>query len=226
MHILRMRKVRKALGKKKVLRGLDLDIRKGEIMALVGPSGSGKSTLLRCVNRLLELDGGDIRLGGRSIRELPPVELRRKAVLVSQDAVMLPGTVRDNVAYGPSLLGDVDEGVVRRAMKDAGLPPGFAGKDASKLSGGEKKRVALARAVALEPDVLLLDEPTAGVDPRRMEMVEKAIVDMAKGRGLTVLWITHDVPQAKRVGTRIANLKAGVVRQVGDADKFRWEGAY
>jgi putative ABC transport system ATP-binding protein len=227
MDALDMRGVKKALGEKRVLRGVDLEVRKGEIMALVGPSGSGKSTLLRCVNRLIEVDGGKIYFGGEEIRALPPADLRRRAVLVPQEAVMLEGTVRDNVAYGPAMMGGtLDEKGVVKCLEDSGLGRRYLEKDAGKLSGGEKRRVALARALALEPEVLLLDEPTAGVDPKRMETMERAIVDMVRDRGLTVLWVTHDVPQALRVGQRIANLKGGVVKQVSTSDKFRWEGAY
>lgn len=216
----------KKLGKKKVLKGIDLSIRKGEVMALVGPSGSGKSTLLRTMNRLIELDSGSILFKGRVITEIDPVELRRAAVLVPQESVMLPGTVSENISYGPRLAGMTGTCDVDGCLEDAGLARKMADKDAYKLSGGEKKRVSLARALALRPQVLLLDEPTVGVDPKKVEKMEATILNFAKDRSLTVIWVTHDVPQAMRVADRIANLKSGRVKNVEKASDFKWEGAY
>ncbi|MFO8050497.1 MAG: phosphate ABC transporter ATP-binding protein [Thermoplasmatota archaeon] len=226
MSVIEVKDARKRLGKKNVLKGIDLKVRKGEIMALVGPSGSGKSTLLRTINRLIELDKGSIRFKGKDIKGIDPVELRRSAVMVTQESVMLPGTVRYNVTYGPKLAGMFESCNVKKCLRDAGLSPKMADKDASKLSGGEKKRVSLARALALRPEVLLLDEPTAGVDPKRVDRMERTILDFAKDRRLTVIWVTHDVPQAMRVADRIANLKAGKVKSVKRTTEFQWEGAY
>ena len=217
---------KKNLDGKQILRGVNLEVEKGEIMAVVGPSGSGKSTLLRCLNRLIEMDGGDVFFEGKDIKSLPPVSLRREIVLVHQESAMLQGTVLDNVSYGPALQGEVDPAHIHKCLKEAGLPAEFAEKDASKLSGGEKKRVALARALALRPKVLLLDEPTAGVDPKKIEQVEKTIVAFSKNHDLTVLWVTHHMEQAKRVSSQIANLKEGTVREVKKTDEFQWEGAY
>jgi putative ABC transport system ATP-binding protein len=226
MNHITIKGVTKNLGKKQVLRGINLAIKKGEIMALVGPSGSGKSTLLRCLNRLTEIDAGEIKYEGQDIREIPPVDLRRQLSLVHQESVMLPGTVYDNIAYGPSLKGRVERDVILRALMDAGLPVEFLDKDASKLSGGEKKRVALARALALHPQVLLLDEPTSGVDPKNVERIERTIIDFSRNRGLTVLWVTHYVEQAIRVSTRIANLKNGRITTMKKTQDFQWEVAY
>ena len=209
-----------------MLRGVDIEVNKGEIMALVGPSGSGKSTLLRCLNRLLEIDSGEIIINGKDIRMISPVALRRNVVLVHQESAMFPGTVYENVAYGPSLLGKVEKEHIIRCLIESGLSGSYAKKDASKLSGGEKNRVALARALALRPKVLLLDEPTEGVDPKKIQHVEKTILDFSKDHHLTVIWVTHNVEQAKRVSTKIANLKDGKVLEVKKTDEFRWEGAY
>jgi ABC-type phosphate transport system ATPase subunit len=226
MSIIKVRKARKKLGETKVLKGIDLEIEKGEIIALVGPSGSGKSTLLRTLNRLIELDSGMVKFKGENITKMDPIELRRSAVLVPQESVMLPGTVRDNVIYGPKIAGQTGKCNVSSCLKDAGLSERFAGKDASNLSGGEKKRVSLARALALKPEVLLLDEPTVGVDPKKVKRMERTIMDIARERKLTVVWVTHDVLQAMRVSNRIANLKRGRVKEVSGAHEFHWEGAY
>ncbi|MGA1848079.1 MAG: ATP-binding cassette domain-containing protein [Thermoplasmatota archaeon] len=226
MRIFDIKGARKKLGDNKVLKGIDLEVHKGEVLAMVGPSGSGKSTLLRAMNRLMELDSGTVSFKGKDIREMDPVLLRRKAVLVPQESVMLPGTVEDNVTYGPRLASSNGKCSVSGCLRDAGLSPRFAEKDASKLSGGEKKRVALARALALKPEVLLLDEPTVGVDPKKVERMEQTILDFARNRKLTVIWVTHDVAQAIRVADRIANLKKGKVKEVKRTAQFKWEGAY
>lgn len=218
--------VKKSLDGNQILKGIDLEVEKGEIMALVGPSASGKSTLLRCLNRLIEIDEGEIRFNGKEMKSISPVDLRRNVVLVHQDSAMFPGTVYENVAYGPSLFGDVQREHILKCLSESGLSHEYADKDAQKLSGGEKKRVALARALALRPKVLLLDEPTEGVDPKKIEHVEKTILDFSKKHDLTVLWVTHNVQQAKRVSERIANLKEGRVIEVKKTEEFQWEGAY
>jgi ABC-type phosphate transport system ATPase subunit len=226
MACISIKNLRKSLDGKEVLKGVTLDVDKGEIMGVVGPSGSGKSTLLRCLNRLIEMDGGVVLFDGKDIRSLPPVGLRREIVLVHQESAMFEGTVLENVSYGPALLGDVDSAHIQKCLAEAGLAVEFGEKDATKLSGGEKKRVALARALALRPKVLLLDEPTAGVDPKKIEQVENTILNFTKNHNLTVLWVTHHVEQAKRVSDRIANLKDGMVKEVTKTDEFKWEGAY
>lgn len=226
MSCITIRRVKKSLDGNQILKGIDLEVNKGEIMALVGPSGSGKSTLLRCLNRLIEIDEGDITFNGKNMKSIPPVKLRQNVVLVHQDSAMFPGTVFENVSYGPSLFGDVKKEHILKCLSESGLSHDYVQKNASKLSGGEKKRVALARALALRPKVLLLDEPTEGVDPKRIEHVEKTILDFSKKHALTVLWVTHNVGQAKRVSERIANLKDGKVLEVKKTQEFQWEGAY
>ena len=221
-----IKNLKKKLENKSVLKGINLSVKKGEIIALVGPSGSGKSTLLRCINRLIEADEGEIIYDKKNIKDICPINLRREVVLIHQESVMLPGTVFDNVAYGPSLLNNIDKNHIIKCIKDAGLSEDFLEKDASKLSGGEKKRVALARALALRPNVLLLDEPTSGVDPKKVKTVEKNIVDFSKRKKLTVIWVTHYIEQAKRVSSKIANIKEGTVKEVQNTCEFEWEGAY
>lgn len=226
MTLIGMKDLKKRLGGKKVLKGINLDVKKGEIISLVGPSGSGKSTLLRCLNRLTDPDSGRITFNGKDIRKMEPKHLRKMVVMVFQDSVMFPGTVYDNVSYGLKLNGNEDRALIEESLEEAGLSSKFLDRKAENLSGGEKKRVSLARALTIKPEVLLLDEPTTGVDPKNVEKVERTIVEISRGRKLTVVWVTHDVHQAKRVSHRIANLKGGKVVQVSKASDFKWEGAY
>lgn len=226
MSYIQIKNVEKKLQKKPVLKGLNLEIKKGEIIALVGPSGSGKSTLLRCLNRLIDPDNGEIFFDKKNIKFISPVKLRQKIVMVHQESVMFPGTVYENISYGPLLKNQIDQNHIFDCVKHAGLSIDFLEKDAEKLSGGEKKRVSLARALALKPVVLLLDEPTSGVDPKNVKKVEQSIVGFSNDLDLTVVWVTHYVEQAKRVSDRIANVKDGVVKSVDKTFDFRWEEAY
>jgi ABC-type phosphate transport system ATPase subunit len=186
-----------------VLRGLDLEIGEGTT-AILGPSGSGKSTLLRLLNRLADPDEGVVRLRGTDVRELDPLALRRRVGLVPQLPAPVPGTVADNVRYGPRLLGrDVDP---LPLLSLAGLDSGFLDRDASRLSVGEQQRLMLARALALDPEVLLLDEPTAALDEQAKAGVEEALARLA---GVSLVLVTHERAQAERLAERIVELGEG-----------------
>src|SRR5215204_7052161 len=173
---------------------------------LLGPSGSGKSTLLRLLNRLADPDEGVVRYHGRDVRELDPLELRRRVALVPQLPAPVEGSVADNVGYGPALAGrSVD---AERPLSLAGLGREFAERDASKLSVGEQQRVMLARALALEPEVLLLDEPTAALDEDTKEAVEATLGGLA---AVSLVLVTHERAQAERLATSIIRLEGGRV---------------
>jgi putative ABC transport system ATP-binding protein len=176
--------------------------------ALLGPSGSGKSTLLRLLNRLADPDAGTVRFHGADVRELDPLELRQRVGLVPQLPAPVPGSVSDNVLFGPRLHGrEVDpEGPVRLA----GLDPSFLDRDASRLSVGEQQRVMLARALALEPEVLLLDEPTASLDAAATAAVEDALRNLGD---VSLVLVTHDAQQADRLTERTIRLDHGRVKQ-------------
>jgi putative ABC transport system ATP-binding protein len=191
-----------------VLRELDLELARGAT-AVLGPSGSGKSTLLRLLNRLADPDAGTVRFHGDDVRMLDPLELRRRAVLVPQLPAPVPGTVADNVRYGPGLLGrEVDPA---RYLEPAGLDASFVERDARRLSVGEQQRVMMARALALEPEVLLLDEPTAALDDEAKAGVERALAGLRGQGGLSVVLVTHERAQAERLADRVVELRDGAL---------------
>jgi putative ABC transport system ATP-binding protein len=182
-----------------VLRDVSLAIDKGAT-AVLGPSGSGKSTLLRLLNRLADPDEGTVRFHGDDLRALDALELRRRAVLVPQLPAPLPGSVADNIRYGPALRGEeVDPA---RPLELAGLDPSYAERHCGRLSVGEQQRVMLARALALDPEVLLLDEPTAALDERAKEGVEQTLAALPCSRVL----VTHERAQADRLATRVIEM--------------------
>ena len=175
--------------------------------SLLGPSGSGKSTILRLLNRLADPDSGVVRMDGEDVRIGDVLELRRRAVLVPQLPAPLPGTVAENVRYGPSLIGrDVQ---VESLLEQAGLDPSYAPRDASQLSVGEQQRVMLARSLALDPEVLLLDEPTSALDESARDDIERTLAEL--GERMSIVLVTHDRAQAERLTTRTVRIEAGHV---------------
>ena len=207
MKLFELHGVTASRGDRRVLHDVSLDIPDGAT-ALLGPSGSGKSSLLRLLNRLADPDEGTIAFEGRDVRELDVLDLRRRAVLVPQLPAPLPGTVADNVRFGPSLCDrDAD---VEHCLTRAGLDPSYAGREAGELSVGEQQRVMLARALALEPDVLLLDEPTSALDETAREGVERTLAELAEA-GVAMVLVTHDRGQAERITSRVVELQDGRV---------------
>jgi ABC-type multidrug transport system ATPase subunit len=191
-----------------VLRGVDLDIERGTT-AILGPSGSGKSSLLRLLNRLADPDEGVIRFRGEDVRLLDVLELRRRACLVPQLPAPLPGTVSENVQYGPGLRGKSAD--VQRALRLAGLHSSYGEREVNRLSVGEQQRVMLARALALEPQVLLLDEPTSALDEEAKAEVEGALTGLAERAGVSMVLVTHERAQAERLASSVAKIDQGRV---------------
>jgi len=192
-----------------VLSNLTAEIGNGAT-ALVGPSGAGKSTLLRLLNRLADPTAGSVRYRGRGVCDYDVLELRREVALVAQLPALLPGTVQTNVTYGPGLRGDDCD--VAGALELAGLDRSFADRPAEQLSVGEQQRVMLARALALAPSVLLLDEPTAALDGLARDAVEETLLGLRDRLAASLIIVTHDQAQAGRLSDRMLVLEDGRIR--------------
>jgi putative ABC transport system ATP-binding protein len=201
---------------KLVLRDLDARLPVGA-SSVVGPSGSGKSTLLRLLNRLADPDEGRVVYEGTDVRERDPLELRREVSLVPQLPALIDGTVHDNVAYGPRLAGHSFD--ARSCLELAGLDPDFEDRDAAKLSVGEQQRVMLARALALEPRVLLLDEPTSALDRAARDAVEATLQGLRARTSISTVVVTHDMDQARRLAEYVVRVESGRVTAQGPIDE-------
>jgi putative ABC transport system ATP-binding protein len=199
---------------KLVLRDLTVRLPIGA-SSIVGPSGSGKSTLLRLLNRLADPDSGRVVYEGTDVRERDPLQLRREVSLVPQLPALIDGTVHDNVAYGPRLAGHSFD--ARSCLELAGLDPAFEDRDAAKLSVGEQQRVMLARALALDPRVLLLDEPTSALDQAARDAVEATLRGLRARTSISIVIVTHDIAQARRLAEHVVRIENGTVTAQGPA---------
>jgi tungstate transport system ATP-binding protein len=211
--------LRHTYGSRVVLDIPALEVREGEILALVGPSGAGKSTLLRLLNFLETPTSGFIRFAGQTINGAAPLALRRQVTTVFQRPVLRRASVRANVGYGLELRGLPVDGRVDAMLEEVGLA-GLAKQGAQTLSGGEMQRVALARALVIEPRALLLDEPTANLDPYNVGLIEEIIRHQNRTHGTTSVIVTHNVFQAKRLAQRVGLLLNGGLVELTDAATF------
>jgi ABC-type iron transport system FetAB ATPase subunit len=185
---------------RRILDGASILVRPGEAVAIQGPSGSGKSTLARTLATLVEADAGTILLDGQDAREIAPTQFRTRVAFLAQQPAMFAGTVRDNLGAGPLLHGkSLGAAQARELILAVGLDESILPREARTLSGGEKQRVALARALANAPDVLLLDEPTAALDPDAGERIV-ALLRALSARGLSVVMVTHVEAHARALG--------------------------
>lgn len=199
-------------GDRRVLDSVSATIPAGAT-AIVGPSGAGKSTLLRLLNRLADPDAGTIAYRGRPLGEYEPLALRREVSLVPQLPALLEGTARSNLAYAAGLAGkELD---AERCLRLAGLGREFSDRDVVKLSVGEQQRVMLARALAQEPAVLLLDEPTSALDQVARDAIESTLVELRRVLDISIVLVSHDPEQARRLGDWVVRLEQGRAIEAG-----------
>lgn len=197
-----------------------LDIQQGEILSIVGPSGAGKSTLLRLLNFLEYVDGGTIQYRQEIISPTIPISVRRSVTMLFQHPALLNTNVDVNIHYGLSLRNESDHReLIEEIMKRLGLI-NLRKSNARKLSSGEAQRVALARALVINPDVLLLDEPTANLDPYNIGLIEEVIREINREKNTTIVLVTHNVFQAKRIAQRSALLLNGKLVEINSTENF------
>jgi len=194
---------------------ITMEVRAEEVFVVFGPSGSGKTSLLRLLNRLDEPTRGTVLLDGTDYREIDPRTLRRRVGWVPQAPTLVEGTVAENVAWGPTLRNEpVDEERLAELLDRLGLA-GFQERAADRLSGGEAQRVAIARTLLNDPDIVLLDEPASSLDAEAADRVESLLADVMNAYALTAVLVTHDADRARRLGHRGVRLEGGRVMRRG-----------
>lgn len=186
------------------------------LTVLAGPSGAGKSTLLRLCNRLDVPSTGSVALKTRPLDEIPVIELRRRVGMVFQTPVTFPGSVLDNLREADP---HISPSAASRLLDRTGLDPDLLDRTADNLSGGEAQRMCIARALATDPEVLLMDEPTASLDPAATKTIEAQCSQLA-ATGMPIIWVTHDIHQLKRIAAQVVCLIAGQVALQGEPSKL------
>ncbi|HEY4086313.1 MAG TPA: ATP-binding cassette domain-containing protein [Bryobacteraceae bacterium] len=223
--LVEFRNVRYQAGGREILRGVDLTVEENETVVLLGRSGSGKTTLLKMVNGLIAPSSGEVRFGGTPVNTQDPIQMRRRIGYVIQDGGLFPHwTVAENTGLVPKLERwprEKTEARVAELLNAVGLAPEtYAARYPRQLSGGEKQRVGIARALAADPPLLLLDEPFAALDPVTRFGMQRHFAELKKAFGKTAIFVTHDIREALTLGSRIALLKDGAIETVASAEEF------
>lgn len=223
--MIRLEHLKKNFGDLEVLKDISLEIKKGEVVAIIGPSGSGKSTMLRCINLLETPTGGKIFIDGKNImdKDVKITEVRKNVCMVFQHFNLFHNmTVMKNMIYAPMVVNKLDKKQAQEKAMALLERVGLAGKAdeyPSRLSGGQKQRVAIARALAMEPEVLLFDEPTSALDPEMVKEVLDVIKDLTH-TGITMALVTHEMGFAREVADRICFLDGGYLVENTTPEEF------
>lgn len=218
MSVVEYRQVRMAYGEKVIIDNFNLSIEKGEFVTIIGSSGCGKTTILKMVNGLVQPVGGEVLVEGRNTREVDLAMLRRNIGYAIQGSVLFPHmTVEKNIAYVPNLLNRKDKKrtaqAVAKWMGIVGLDDSLRSRYPSELSGGQQQRVGIARALAASPDILLMDEPFGAVDEITRGSLQDEIARIHRETGITILFVTHDIGEALKLGTKVLVMDQGSVQQ-------------
>ncbi|MCB0094829.1 MAG: ATP-binding cassette domain-containing protein [Caldilineaceae bacterium] len=217
--LLRTDKLCRQVDGKFIVNAIDLEVYPGDLVAVIGRSGAGKSSFLRLLNRLDEPTSGAVYLHDQDYRQLAPRRLRRQVGMMMQAAHLFPGTVADNLRFGPRQQDiDLTAAVIESLLAQVGLPA-FANRDILHLSGGEAQRVSLARTLANQPEMLLLDEPTSALDERAEREIEELLLQIFQAQQLTGLMVTHDTAQALRLANRAILLHEGKLLYTGSVQE-------
>lgn len=219
-----IKNLHKAFGKKKVLNGVDLDVKKGESLVVIGGSGTGKSVLIKCIQGLLTPDDGSIKIDGEETVETSK-NIHKKMGMLFQGAALFDSlSVWENVAFvllensKMSRKDAKDEAI--KVLRQVGLAADVADLSPAELSGGMQKRVGLARAIITKPEIIFFDEPTTGLDPIMADVINDLIIESARGLGATTLTITHDMASARKIADRVAMLYEGKIIWIGTVDEM------
>ena len=223
---IRFEHVTKSYGEREILNDFNMEIRRGEFLTIIGSSGSGKTTVLKLINGLISPTFGIIYVDGKDISKEDQTLLRRNIGYVIQGIGLFPHmTVRKNIAYVPGLLNHRDKQKTRRAVERlidvVGLEQEMLDRYPSELSGGQRQRVGIARALAANPDILLMDEPFGAVDEITRKMLQNEILRIHEQLGVTIVFITHDIKEALKLGTRVMVMNKGHVEQFDTPDNIR-----
>lgn len=215
-NILELKNLSRVVESKEILFDISYSFETNKIFTIIGPSGAGKSSLLRLLNRLDEPTGGEIFFNDTNINSLKPSELRSKIGYLFQSPYLFEKTVRDNFLYVDAGL---DDAKISELLTAVNLTSDFIDKNVDKLSIGEKQRVALARLLVTNPDIILLDEPTSALDPSITETIEQLILSIVKQQNLTAILVTHNPQQALRIGQNALLLVNGKLVETGTVDE-------
>lgn len=217
--IIKLEEVFKSYGNNKILNNFNLEIKKGEFLTIIGSSGCGKTTILKLINGLLTPDDGKIYVGGDDISKVNQIELRRSIGYVIQGVGLFPHmNVRKNISYVPNLTKRESKREIElkaeKLIKVVGLSEDMLKRYPSELSGGQRQRIGIARALAASPSILLMDEPFGAVDEITRKLLQEEILRIYKELNVTIIFITHDIKEALKLGTRVLVMDKGEVIQL------------